>query len=684
MDAKALNRALTTARTIEDIERALRGRDELLNAINCAAACGSAAKLSASRAGKFSTAPAAVADATRVILGVCDVATSAMTHEPRQWWPRQCSAMLWALGKVGARHKGLEDAIEVALEPRLDECKPQELSNALWGLAKVNSDRVGLIRMLGERIRRSLLVDKGTDHRTGWTTQGVSNAAWSLGSMTADASREMFEESALGEELVRGLATAVEERVLMFNPQECANTMWAFAKCSAFTSEAERGARALAARIRDEEDWMARGDFQCQHVSNVTWACAKMNMSDDKKLVDVLSEACKAYAFDLNAQELSMILWALATLAISDHTTMEVLANAAAEKAKESSAQQMATSAHALAKLGIYNASLMNAYKFHATQRRDEFQPRDVAFLAWAYAKLDVKAPKLFEMFSQVAGDMLYDPEYQTFTPHHLTMLLWSFAMLSEDTEALVPVVIRAMATMIDDFNARDLTNTAWALAALGCDDKSFITSIGACAQKKLNEFNSQELLKFLGSYERLGVEDKSLAEAVSSQRTLTYEFPALGSTIELTAATPQSYKGTDRVRVDDSCGGWGRGNTGVALWEGSFVLAEWLSRQKTPHSTAGIKDALDGAWGKDANWSGKVGVELGAGLGLPSIVASELGMQMIATDGTYRFASRLVLCCSLPLLIPSLDLSCPWSFKCGVHQLESFADSTPHVSAGQ
>jgi predicted nicotinamide N-methyase len=39
-------------------------------------------------------------------------------------------------------------------------------------------------------------------------------------------------------------------------------------------------------------------------------------------------------------------------------------------------------------------------------------------------------------------------------------------------------------------------------------------------------------------------------------------------------------------------------------------------------------------------------GVELGAGLGLPSIVASKLGLEMVATDGalTYpRFAPRLV-----------------------------------------
>merc|ERR1712176_792236 len=33
-------------------------------------------------------------------------------------------------------------------------------------------------------------------------------------------------------------------------------------------------------------------------------------------------------------------------------------------------------------------------------------------------------------------------------------------------------------------------------------------------------------------------------------------------------------------------------------------------------------------------NWKGKTGIELGAGLGLPSIVASNLGAKMIATDG--------------------------------------------------
>ena len=87
---------------------------------------------------------------------------------------------------------------------------------------------------------------------------------------------------------------------------------------------------------------------------------------------------------------------------------------------------------------------------------------------------------------------------------------------------------------------------------------------------------------------------------------------------------------------MDDSCGGSGRGNTGVTLWEGSFVLAEWLSRRGEPGASEDVVDATDGAWA-GATWKGKVGVELGAGLGLPSIVAAKLGVEMVATDGAAK-----------------------------------------------
>jgi len=72
---------------------------------------------------------------------------------------------------------------------------------------------------------------------------------------------------------------------------------------------------------------------------------------------------------------------------------------------------------------------------------------------------------------------------------------------------------------------------------------------------------------------------------------------------------------------------------TGTAIWEASHVLGEWLSRQGERLSS--IEDAGPLVPGRP--WKRRktvVGVELGAGLGLPSLVASHLGVRMVATDG--------------------------------------------------
>jgi hypothetical protein len=115
-----------------------------------------------------------------------------------------------------------------------------------------------------------------------------------------------------------------------------------------------------------------------------------------------------------------------------------------------------------------------------------------------------------------------------------------------------------------------------------------------------------------------------------------------------------------------------------VALWEGSFVLAEWLSRQTDPRRSKDVTAAAGEVWGGDGGWEGKTGVELGAGLGLPSIVASKLGVEMIATDGAsrkkvcvgffFRFfgETRRFVAKKSPSLIPPQDLSVSSEFQEG------------------
>jgi hypothetical protein len=54
--------------------------------------------------------------------------------------------------------------------------------------------------------------------------------------------------------------------------------------------------------------------------------------------------------------------------------------------------------------------------------------------------------------------------------------------------------------------------------------------------------------------------------------------------------------------------------------------------------------EGADGWGGSGDTWRGRTGVELGAGLGLPTIVAAKLGVSMVATDGEAGASSDCLL----------------------------------------
>jgi hypothetical protein len=431
---------------------------------------------------------------------------------------------------------------------------------------------------------------------------------------------------------------------------------------------ARRAALALASRIT--RGWIASQRLEPQHAANISWACAKLHLAGDD-VPGALADAAVAAAPRMNTQELSMTAWSAAAFGRSD--AADALARAFAARAAEATPQQLATTARAFAKLGERRDALLDAVAdalvaiVDGAQKRGDagrtgdrtgdsgdvrlaLKPQDVANLAWALAKLGcARRRDAFDALSRVARAHLKTARAARaddgdatrvayrYTTQQLTMLTWAHGMLAHEDEGLLRACVKEIRDRLGEFNTRDLTNTAWALDALGVrasDKPKLIERFGRAARRHLDAFNSQELLKFLGAFERLGGNDAKLAAAVSAQRTLRYRFPAIDADVELSSKTPTSYRGTGKSRVDDSCGGSGRGNTGVTLWEGSFVLAEWLSRRGEPGASEDVVNATDGAWA-GATWEGKVGVELGAGLGLPSIVAAKLGVKMVATDGT-------------------------------------------------
>ena len=744
------------------------------------------------------------------VVSLLATAAGLVRRHARHVESRQLASLLHACGKLGVgvdAAEALVSAVERATETHASKFNPQELANALWGCAKLGV-RVdsALVRLLGDAAAASLergasrsgSEKKTRDWRVDWTAQGVSNAVWAFATLGASARDDNGEFACVFHHLhasIERKASAGE-----FNAQETANALWAIARLAApdstdsaeaeadsaeaessssgrhIESEALRSARAAASALASSTtgSWFERqkrgGGLESQHVANIAWACGKLGLAGDARVAAAVASAAAAAAPGANAQELSMIAWAMAEFPPAlvadagaeslgrDETPLRAVAASFASRAAEgvASPQQLATTARAFAKLGKLDLGLMDAIAEAILALpgalEDRVLPQDVANLLWAFAKLGLGETethvRAFAALARAARARLRaarrarassdddaNPKRApsaraAYSSRQLVMVAWAHGALGAADAKTLDALASAVRSALPECNARDLSDAAWAFAALGvtaAQKPRLVARMGRAARRNLETFNAQELLKFLGAFERLGGSDAKLAEAVAKKRSTRYCFPALARaaprgtggnggngareapasptgafcSIALASATPQRFEGTskERSRVDDSCGGYGRGNTGVALWEGAFVLAEWLSRQTDPGRSKDVSAAVGEAWGGDRGWTGKTGVELGAGLGLPSIVASKLGVEMIATDGASRFPAKPpeekskkktwpVFPFSVfrvaarrgepPSLIPPQDLSMSSEFQEGrTRYLESFADST-------
>lgn len=389
----------------------------------------------------------------------------------------------------------------------------------------------------------------------------------------------------------------------------------------------------------------AEGVATPQQLATTARAFAKLGVLDSG-LMDAIAEAVLALPGPLEdhvlPQDVANLLWAFAKLGLGEEETHVRAFGALAAAAR--------------ARLRATRKALSEA----PAKKEDE-----------------TCSPEARNPSKKVSNEASVHPpaNARVYSSRQLTTVVWSHGALASvknvaDAKTL-DALVSAVRWALPELSARDLSDAAWAFAALGvtsAQKPKLVARMGRAARRRLEKFNAQELLKFLGAFERLGGSDSKLAEAAAKKRSTRYDFPALARvwkrgdgggvsasespgvrrseaesafcSVALASTTPRSFKGTskEQSRVDDSCGGWGRGNTGVALWEGSFVLAEWLSRQTDPRRSKDVTAAAGEAWGGDDGWRGKTGVELGAGLGLPSIVASKLGVEMIATDGAFRF----------------------------------------------
>ena len=454
-----------------------------------------------------------------------------------------------------------------------------------------------------------------------------------------------------------------------------------------------------------------KGRFESRHVANTFLAFAKVNQcAEDSNFLFKLKTLTRSVLKNMNAHELSMVMVGVGlindsnsidheddeddelafetcqffTRSIASYTENIGNENDDDDDNETSKVGLIANVLWALAKLPKLLVKIADKQKMfinnilkglELSNSIANMNGRQASTILWSLAKIgdvvgyeDTGIKSMFELFSKAHFSNASSSSSSYFKnktdARSFSMILWAFSFGVPDvaTNERAKDIFESAhkdlreKTCIDKFNARDLANVMEAFSKRLHTPEKVLKIIAKRAAEILGTFNAQELLKFLGAFERAGGDIhkyEKLSELLHSKRTIKISFPALGllgnSEVKLRSATPSNDASKQIDRVDDSCGGFGRQNTGVALWEGSRVLAEWISRISTvslyefcSKNTKWAKlgedgfitpntDARDKFFGK-----GRIGVELGAGLGLPSIVASKLGANVIATDGAY------------------------------------------------
>ncbi|CAE6967842.1 unnamed protein product [Symbiodinium natans] len=282
---------------------------------------------------------------------------------------------IWALGKLGVRGKEVQGIIAELAQtslPIISQFSCQELSNTLWGLARLSESLYGLMPE-GTQLAYSVMM-QSTTRLAQFSTQCLTNSLWAVAKLGLKGNECLFY---IKEVMFREMS-----------PQGLANSLWACAKLQSEPRAANLAVEAVklfcrdaARRTRASENLLEM--FFPQELSMALWAMAKLmgrrprfKSKDDcfqdvwRFAESVASEAASRIC-DFSPQGVSTIAWSLATL--------DVMNGAEALYFFEVAAQV-------------------------ATLNIKAYPPQAIANCCWAFNRLSQKGYAI-EYFGRVAAD---------------------------------------------------------------------------------------------------------------------------------------------------------------------------------------------------------------------------------------------------------------------------------------
>ena len=356
-------------------------------------------------------------------------------------------------------------------ELRADESRvgPHHVSNLVWALGTLGLDPGpegwGLV---DRRAPAAFASGSGA-----FNAQNVANTWWGFAKLRRAPARET----------AAALSRAIVAVADAFKPQELANAMWARAHLAASCGlPVEREVRrAFDAAVERALRLGARpgtpAGFKSRELSQVFWHYASLNVAPRDALWRALDAAAHAQAPLASPMDVSLTLWACATLgkAPSPRTW------AATERRTRAlvSSGRVASGPGRREKTA---ADLRSARSSGSRNRNDGARAghvlvewQQVSNLVWAYAKLRTMPDAATLAAIRAAAARLALEKPLEMTPQDASMLLWGHATLGTlvgpsdrvDRDPSLAALFSALERHVDAFKPDELTNALWCLAVV-------------------------------------------------------------------------------------------------------------------------------------------------------------------------------------------------------------------------
>lgn len=319
----------------------------------------------------------------------------------------------------------LLSALGSQVQARADKFMPSELSALAWGFAHAGHTPADLFQALG-----------------GAADACVSrmSAADLAATARAHVASGLAASSSAG--LMGRLAAAAVVRIDQFGPKLLADLLTSYARLGQPMPPALLDAAAAATPG-------CVGAATGADVANLFWGFARVLDRPRPQLVDTLCRAGVRRSQSLDARQMSMVCWAVATLrhrSPDADALLRALATQWAGKGVDRmAAQGLANVAWAYARLDLREEHLFAAIAAEAVGRMGEFGAQGLANLCWAFATAGAHTEPLLHAIEASAV-----PRLAAFRPEELASLAWSFAhtghthphlfgLLADEVQALPP-----------------------------------------------------------------------------------------------------------------------------------------------------------------------------------------------------------------------------------------------------